>query len=659
MKKKAAFPLVLVSAASLWTGCSGEPQESDEDVTSSTGGLLYSAIGATGASGAIATGSGAAGGGALDGGGAASGAAPSAVGGTAQGSSASVGGMPSSGSGNSPSGGGSGVSGTSGDPPSSPSGGGSGGQAVSSGGAPSAGGTSSAGGVGVGGRTEPDETSSTAAGGVGTSGASGSLTGSGSGGLGGGGSGTGGNSSGATTAGGGTSGTTTSGGGTSGASTSGGVPSGGDGPGQAAAAFTVTSSLSSVIPTVGIVEWSVDVPVEEAVIEFGREAGNWEYQAPVDLQEPTHRTLLLGMKPNTTYSFQIVVTSGSNTVRSEVQTLATGFLPNGLPPVVVTDHDGSALYGGFTTNCTGMTSGTGMGNSGSNWAFIIDRDGDYVWAYNLAETPAASCSRARMSFDGKHMWAGNFSNVSPDGALTRVSMDGMDPVENYSIPGRHHDFTVLPNNHVLYYEQENGGGYTNNSEGPDIIKELDPETGESTLIYHENTDFEVQITESGAHTNQINYVPHLNAISFSLRHTSTIGLITYPEGSLLGVFGGPISDFEISWDIQHGHEVLEDTILIFNNNGSNNGSSVIEFEYDLTNHTATKVFDYSSGLMSMAFGDVKRLKNGNSHITYSSAGVIHEISGSGQLLREMTIDAILGYTEHRKTLYGPPPPVGE
>jgi hypothetical protein len=292
------------------------------------------------------------------------------------------------------------------------------------------------------------------------------------------------------------------------------------------------------------------------------------------------------------------------------------------------------------------------------WAFIFDQDGDYVWAYELTETVVPSCSRARMSFDGKHMWMGNLNNTHLEGALLRVSMDGLSAVETYSLPARHHDFTVLPNNNILYYERESGGGFSDGEEGPDIIKELDPETGATTRIYHENTDFAEQIAESGAHTNQINWVPHLNAVSFSMRHTSTIGLISYPDGQLIAVFGGPISDFDIAWDIQHGHSILEDTILIFSNNGSSGGSSVLEYQYDLSTHSASKIFDYSSGNTSLGLGDVQRLPNGNTLVSYCSTGVIHEVDSAGQLLREITTDAI-GYSMHRRTLYGPPPPVGE
>ena len=422
--------------------------------------------------------------------------------------------------------------------------------------------------------------------------------------------------------------------------------------------FTVDLSLSEAIQTVGIVEFSTSRTLDSARIEFGRQPGSYEYSAPVDLAEPNYRTLLLGMKEATTYYVQVFGESGGTTLSSEVLTVETGNLPNSTPNVTVNDVNASALYGGFTINCTGV-GGIG-GTQGSGVAFIIDQDGDAVWSYDLAGTVVSGCSRARMSYDGKDMWIGNFSNVSPDGALMRLRMDGLTN-ETYSFPGRHHDFTVLPNNNVLFQEQENGGmGMGGADEGPDIIRELDVNTGTAREIYHENTDFSEQIAESGAHTNYIKYVPHLNAISFSMRHTSTIAVITYPEvgetAELLMVFGGPLTDFDFSWEIQHGHEVLENSILIFNNNaeGSFGESAVLEYEYDLATGTGTKVLDYRSGNSSGAFGDAHRLPNGNTFITYSTAGVWHEIDAAGTLLREMTTDG-LGYSQHRKELYGPPP----
>lgn len=429
--------------------------------------------------------------------------------------------------------------------------------------------------------------------------------------------------------------------------------------------FQVDLRLSSGIPTVGIVEWSFDGDVESAHVEFGRDSANFEFRAPVDLAAPGYRTVLLGMKPGTSYAVQVVVTSGGQTFASDIHTLETEFLPNGLPNMTVTaDDQPTPIYGGFHVLCTGLSSSGGNGG-GESWAQIFDQDAELVWAYDLTDTPAANCSRARLSYDGKSLWAGNFSNVMPTGALLRIDLDGETDPETFSFPGRHHDFAVLPNNNILFYEQANGGGvdgggFGGAGEGPDIIFELDAATGMVTELYHQDRDFADLIAEHGAHTNQINYVPHLNAISFSMRHSSTIALISYPEAELLAVFGGPSTTFpEMDWEVQHGHQVLEDSLLVFNNDGPTGASRVLEYGFDLAASTASLVFEYSSkNMTSTFFGDVRQLPNGNILVVYSSNGIIQEIDSTGQLLREIEFET-LGYVEHRKTLYGPPPPFAE
>ena len=85
---------------------------------------------------------------------------------------------------------------------------------------------------------------------------------------------------------------------------------------------------------------------------------------------------------------------------------------------------------------------------------------------------------------------------------------------------------------------------------------------------------------------------------------------------------------------------------------------MLEYVYDLAASTATETFDYSSGVSAPYSGDVRRLRNGNTFVTYSPVGVFHEVDPVGVLLREITTTTV-GYSEHRRTLYGPPPPSGD
>ncbi|MBN2192014.1 MAG: hypothetical protein JW751_04300 [Polyangiaceae bacterium] len=545
---------------------------------------------------------------------------------------------------------------------------GSGGMISSSGGVGSGIGGSGSG-IGGGGPGSGGNGPGTGGSGPGTGGSGPGAGGSGSGiggsgpGAGGSGPGTGGSGSGIGGSGPGTGGSGPGSGGSGPGTGGSGSGIGGSGPatggtGGGASTFAVNVELSTAIPTVGITTWSLDAPVDSATIEFGRDPSSFELEAPVDLEASDHRTLLLGMKQDTTYYVRVTATGGGQTYVSDVASIKTGYLANGLPIQTVTDHDASALYagGGFTTTCTGFTVGSGERDSSAlAYAFIFDRDGDVVWAYDLSNSVAATCTRARMSIDGKYMWIGNFGNTTPDGALTRLSMDGLGTPKDFSLPGRSHDFAILPNEHIVYFGRDDGGsGMT-----PESIMELDPETGSTTLIYRELTDFGQVFDERGGHTNQVNYVPELNAISFSMYFINTIAVISYPAGQLLATFGGDNSTFpNLSWNGQHGHDLFADHIAIFNNNGENAGSSVLRYQYDLQARTATAEPTYSPGVASIAFGDVKELPNGNYFVTYSTASTMHEIGPSMNLLREVDTTVTIGYSEHRPTLYGPPPPYG-
>jgi hypothetical protein len=198
----------------------------------------------------------------------------------------------------------------------------------------------------------------------------------------------------------------------------------------------------------------------------------------------------------------------------------------------------------------------------------------------------------------------------------------------------------------------------NTTDSPEEIIELNTSTGASTKIYDEATDFGSLITSGMgmAHTNHITYSPDMKAITVSMLFLSTVAVISYPDGKLLATFGGSQSDFSnMNWTWEHGHDVHSDHIWIFNNNQSGN-AHVLGFTYSESGKTATQTLDYNPGISCTTFGDVKELPNGNLYVTYSDTGAFHEISKTGTLLRKVTTTTAVGYSEHRGTMYGPPPP---
>src|SRR4051812_14827406 len=354
--------------------------------------------------------------------------------------------------------------------------------------------------------------------------------------------------------------------------------------------FTVMSQTADKvgqggIPTVGVVDWSVDLPsVMSASITFGLQGGATTMTAPVDVSKgPSFHTLLLGMKGSKTYTFKITADSCT----SDAYTLTTGPVPNAVPRITRTAGPAvSSQAKGFIVTSSGpgsLSAGIGAGNT-SAYAFILDSDGDPVW---WAPAPV-SCSRAKMSYDGQYMWMAelNVDNATKNGGeIRRVSMDGLSSTG--SIPGLancHHDLTVLPDGKIacLSWIQQSG-------DQPSDLLESDYQGNIKKVM---TLDSKIYAGGSGLgggtgtyHANSIHYHQYDDSYTISDRNPNLFIKVTR-AGVLKWQFGGSCTSAPApqcvagDWKVNHGHDMLEDgTFLIFNNGQS--GASAALF-YKLT-----------------------------------------------------------------------------
>jgi hypothetical protein len=428
--------------------------------------------------------------------------------------------------------------------------------------------------------------------------------------------------------------------------------------------FTVTAQTADKmgqggIPTVGVVDWSVDLAsIGSASISFAPQGGTAALTAPVDVTKgPNFHTLLLGMKPSKTYSFRIT----ADTCTSGDYMLTTGAVPMGLPAVKRTaGPSASAQAKGFIIASSGpgsLSAGAGSGNTNS-YAYVIDADGDLVW---WAPAPV-SCSRAKMSYDGQYMWmAGlNVSNTKKDGGeVRRVSMDGL--TSTGSIPGLancHHDLTILPDGKIacLSWIQQSG------DQPSDLLESDEKGTIKKVMTIDAKVYAGGQGLGGGTntyHANAIHYHATDDSYTIGDRNPNLFIKVTR-AGVLNWQFGGSCANAPApqcvagDWKVNHGHDMLDDgTFLIFNNGQS--GASTALF-YKLTESgslAAMKTGQYQPGTSSMVLGDVQRLPNGNTLVAFSLAGTIQEIDPANALVQELSGSG--AYIEWRATLYGPPP----
>ena len=171
--------------------------------------------------------------------------------------------------------------------------------------------------------------------------------------------------------------------------------------------------------TVGIVEWSTTLSnLKSANIVYslngaGPTVLNRGGVAPVALAHANYRTLLLGLKPSSDYTFHIEATDvhGVSCRSSDYALPTTGVLA-GAPAISRSASNPAAQAKGFIVTSSGVTYG--------NFAIIIDADGTVVW---YAESPI-QCTRARIDYEGADMWMVAANEDNSTGEMRFVSFDG-------------------------------------------------------------------------------------------------------------------------------------------------------------------------------------------------------------------------------------------
>lgn len=411
-------------------------------------------------------------------------------------------------------------------------------------------------------------------------------------------------------------------------------------PAAALPDLALTVTLSDVIPTVATATWSLDsddVAVNAAWVEFGRDGG-FDTRVAVDLSAGTPTaTPLLGMKPDTTYGVRVVADTDLGTVTSDAVEVTTGPVSPDLPGTTVEVGDAGAMHRGFyvTSIVAGST------------AVILDSDGDYVWWYKLEGVDRLG--RVRLSQDRRSVWMATINlDGDEDVDIVRVSVDGS-AEEHISTPRRHHDFVELSDGTLVYTAEDptDVGAVT---VAGDIVVERAPD-GSTREVYrvldhHEPFSGSTNGGERWPHANAIDVVDDESAYLVSFLYMNGIARIDRATGDETWFLGGGESDFHRAdgssdyTDYQHGIELLDDRLLIFDNGHSAHSSRAVEVAFDTGTMLAEEAWEYRPDpeLDTVTMGDVHRFADGNTLVTFSYNGVIEEVDPSGTVVWRLSTD---------------------
>jgi hypothetical protein len=430
--------------------------------------------------------------------------------------------------------------------------------------------------------------------------------------------------------------------------------------------ITVTSKTASPqMATVGVIEWSTTLksPSKAQIVFSLNSAGSGVLNkggiAPVDLTKPNYRTLLLGLKPSSTYTFHVeATTADGSTCKSDDATITTGTL-SGAPAITRTATKPSAQAVGFVISSGGVNH---SGGSGINQAFIVDADGVVVWT---AAAPAQS-SRARLDYEGNNLWMMALNVGNAAGEMRYVSMDGVTKQNNVSgLAKAHHDFTVLRGGVVATMAWAGSG---TDPESDLLERTAD---GQVTTVVHLGSNLYkggpglMGGSGNGYHCNSILYHESDDSYTIGDRNPSSFVKVTR-DGKPVWQFGGDCSGAPApkcvsgTWNTNHGHQVLGNGNFLFFNNGayrSTTPSNVLEYSLSTSGTMqASLVKSYASPSKSHSdsLGDVQRLPNGNTLVVFSNDGLIEEVDPSWNVVQTLQASSF-GYADWRETLYGPPP----
>jgi hypothetical protein len=342
------------------------------------------------------------------------------------------------------------------------------------------------------------------------------------------------------------------------------------------------------------------------------------------------------------------------TCRSEDFAVSTGTL-QGAPNVMRNATNPAAQAGGFII--------TGGGVMGNTPVFIIDADGTVVWSIS----GPASCSRARMDYEGKNMWMMALNVMNSNGEMRYVGMDGNDGMNNVSgLSKAHHDFTVLPGG-VVATMAWSGSGSDPES---DLIERSPDGTVRTVVRIGPNLYRGGESVLGGGgesyHCNALLYQAFDDSYTIGDRNPNLFVKVSR-AGVLQWQFGGSCDGAPApkcapgTWEVNHGHHLFEDgTFLLFNNGPFQQASTPsrgLEFKLNDSGSTLTamEVASYASAgnEHSDSLGDIQRLTNGNTLITFSNTGTIQELSPTWTVVQSLKLSST-GYAEWRPSMYGPP-----
>jgi hypothetical protein len=426
---------------------------------------------------------------------------------------------------------------------------------------------------------------------------------------------------------------------------------------NSAPSVALIATIDEQVSTTVHLDWTVagvDLgSTVEAYVEVGPDEGYGTTLPATPTGDEAFTAHAWGLLPLTTYHARASVSAGDDPVRGTDVVFTTGGVPTELPTVTMTADDPAAASPGWLVT-TLLTDG--------HRPVILDTDGTYRWWGTPADAHV-TVVRARLARDGHSV----ITLAEDDGyvigehyvsELRWTPLDGGE-VTSIAVDDAHHDFVERPDGTVAVITRtfhEHEGEWI----AADAIVEVEPDgTERQVWSAWEAYEYDLSVpTDEQAfdwtHANALDLDEDDDRYLLTLRHLDAIVAIDRATGAVAWQLGGADSDFTmdgdeaLDWFRQHHQfEQLDGGMLVFDNGQDEHVASRV-IEYTLGETTVTPVWRYVSDPPTncYALGDVTRLESGNTLITWSTSGLIEEVTPDRAVVRRLSVQlgAGFGYT---------------
>lgn len=386
--------------------------------------------------------------------------------------------------------------------------------------------------------------------------------------------------------------------------------------------------IDEEVATVAVASWSADGPGRTR-IEVDNADGAWlvtDWQeAGLGLGVP-----IVGLWPDTEYSARAVSEDGQE---SADVAFTTGAVPATVPGYSVAGTPGWEGY-----LLTGLISDPSA-------VVILDEAGRVVW-YHVGKKGLRAL-RVRLAPDGGGIRYASIEAVAVPEKSELVTVDwGGTTVSTHALPLFTHDFVDDGADAVGIFNDIRAGRSGSDVAG-DSLWRIDGATGATTEIWSAWDTWEVppdSEMQAGSWTHA-NTLDAREGGGWWLGFRNESRIVEIEEG---GTVGRQLGGEESTWSFpepadapkfQHGFQFLDDRVVIFDDRDPASGedSRVLDLALDDTALTATALAEWHHDppISVYALGDVDRAADGSTLVTFSSAGVIDDVSPEGELRWEL------------------------